>query len=110
MLPFDVILAKVRVGEVAYPRWCVVLEMLPDGRVKVLPCSTKFYLCRSGVDFEIHDYLPEFKKTGLPESSYVIEGDIQIIGPAQFKKKRKGCLTGELARRFAEWAGMPPPE
>lgn len=109
MLPFDVILAKVLVGVAEYPRWCVVLETLVDGSVDVLPCSTKFEYCRTGVDFEIHDYLPEFKQTGLSESSYVIETDIQRIGPERIRKI-KGRLTGDLARRFAEWAGMPPPE
>ncbi len=109
MAPFDVILAKARVGEAGYARWCVVLEARADGAVLVLPCSTKFEYCRTGVDFEIHDYLPDFAETGLAESSYVIETDIQVV-PSERIKKVKGRLTGDLARRFADWAGMAPPE
>jgi len=105
--PFDVILAKVRIGESAYPGWCVVLEVLPDGSARILPCSTKFEMCRTGVDFEIHDYLSDFRHTGLTGSSYVIERDMQIVPPERMGKV-KGRLTGELARRFADWAGMPP--
>ncbi len=74
-----------------------------------MPCSTKFEKCRTGVDFEIHDYLPDFLRTGLTESSYVIEWDIQAVPPERIKKV-KGRLTGDLARRFADWAGMAPPE
>ena len=109
MSPFDVILAKVRVGESFYARWCVVLEALPDGSARILPCSTKFEKCRTGVDFEIHDYLADFRHAGLTESSYVIEHDMQIVPPEHIRKV-KGRLTGELARRFADWAGVPPPE
>jgi hypothetical protein len=107
--PFDVILAKVRLGKAAYARWCIVLEVRPDGGALVLPCSTKFQYCHAGIDFEIHDYLEGFKDTGLDESSYVIETDIQGVSPANVKKV-KGRLTGDLARRFADWAGVPPPQ
>ena len=84
----------------------------PDPTVARWSCRApqlKFEKCRTGVDFEIHDYLAEFRHTGLTESSNVIEHDMQIVPPERIRKT-KGRLTGELARRFADWAGMPPPE
>ena len=108
MAPFDVILAKVRVGESYKKRFCIVVEVLPDGSVRVFPCSSSFDLCSEGWDFEIHRHLPEFAATGFTRSSYVIEGDMQLVPPEGIGP-RKGNLTGELARRFAEWAGIPGP-
>ncbi|MHC5054285.1 MAG: hypothetical protein ACYTKD_06165 [Planctomycetota bacterium] len=105
MAPFDVILAKVRVGESFKPRFCVVLEALPDGSVRILPCSSSFEQCRDGVDFEIHDYLDEFPATGFVRSSYVIEDDMQLVSPDRIGKRR-GSLTGDLRQRFAVWAGV----
>lgn len=98
-----------RVGEAAYPRWCVVLEVEPDGSAIVLPCSTKFELIRDGMDFEIQSCDADFRHTGLMESSCVIETDAQRIHPPDIGKV-KGRLTGDLARRFARWAGIPDPE
>ena len=106
MAPYDVILAKVRVGESFKPRFCVVVEAFPDGSVRVFPCSASFDLCRDGVDFEMHDYLHEFPATGLARSSYVIEGDMQIVPPERISKRKPGRLTGDLQARFARWAGM----
>jgi len=103
--PFDVILAKVRVGESFKVRFCVVLESLPDGSARVLPCSSSFEHCTDGVDFEIHDYCDEFPATGFARSSYVIEGDMQLVPPDRLGKLR-GSLTGSIRERFAEWAGM----
>ena len=106
MAPFDVIVAKVRVGESYKRRFCVVVEVLPDGSVRVLPCSSSFEYCRDGIDFEIHDYLQEFPATRLPRSSYVIEGDMQIVPPERVSKRKPGKLTGGLLRKFVRWAGM----
>ena len=92
-------------GESFKVRFCVVLEALPDGSVRILPCSSTFEQCRDGVDFEIHDYLDEFPATGFVRSSYVIEGDMQLVPPDRIGKRR-GSLTGDLRGRFAAWAGM----
>ena len=105
MAPFDVILAKVRVGLSFKIRFCVVLEAVRDGSALILPCSSTFEKCRDGVDFEIHDYLEEFPATGFVRSSYVIEGDMQLVPPDRIGKRR-GSLTGDLRRRFALWAGI----
>ncbi len=105
MDPLDVILAKVRVGVSFKRRFCVVVEALPDGSVRVFPCSSNFEYCKERIDFEIHDYLPEFGATGFVRSSYVIEGDMQLIPPEHIRNKR-GRLTGELAARFADWVGL----
>jgi hypothetical protein len=91
--PFDVILAKVRVGESFKVRFCVVLEALPDGSVLILPCSSTFEQCRADVDFEVHDYLEEFPATGFVRSSYVIEGDMQLVPPRPHRQAQ-----GELHR------------
>jgi hypothetical protein len=104
--PFDVILAEVRVGESFKKRFCVVVEVLPDDSVRVFPCSASFELCRDGVDFEMHDYLHEFPATRLPRSSYVIEGDMQVVPPERISRRKAGRLTGDLQVRFARWAGM----
>ncbi len=106
LAPFDVILAKVHVGESFKKRFCVVAEALPGGSVRVFPCSASFDLCRDGVDFEIHEHLAEFPATRLARSSYVIEGDMQIVPPEGIAKRKPGHLTGDLQARFARWAGM----
>ena len=108
MAPYDVILAKVSVGESFKIRWCVVVEALPDGSVRVFPCSSEFDLCRERMDFEIDRDLPEFAATGFTRSSYVIEGDMLLVPPERIGPHR-GSLTGELGRRFARWAGTPDP-
>ncbi len=106
MAPFDVILAKLLVGKSHKKRFCIVVELLSDGSVRVLPCSSSFEYCRDGVDFEIHDYLREFPATRLARSSYVIEGDMQIVPAECISKRKPGKLTGDLRRKFIDWAGM----
>jgi hypothetical protein len=104
--PFDVIIAKVRVGESHKKRFCVVVEVLPDGSVRVFPCSSSFEYCKDRIDFEIDEHLEEFPATRLAESSYVIEGDMQIVPPDHIGGRKPGRLTGDLLRRFIMWAGM----
>ena len=103
--PLDVVLAAVRLGEVDYPRRCIVIEVCRDA-VVLAPCSSQFPLYRDGRDFPIYDDDPDFRATGLACSSYVIENEETPWVESGFVRKRYGRLAGDLARRFCEWYGV----
>ena len=102
--PLDVVLAAVRVGEVDYPRRCIVIDVRSDA-VVLAPCSSQFELYRDGCDFPIHDHDSDFPATGLAQSSYVIENEETPWVERGLVRKRYGRLTSDLARRFCEWFG-----
>ena len=103
--PLDVVLSRIRVGEVSNPRPCVVLEVDANDMVSLMPCSTSFDLYRHVQDFPIYEDDPDFAATGLSRSSYVIGEGVDQVHISQVRK-RYGRLTGDLASGFRTWAGI----
>jgi mRNA-degrading endonuclease toxin of MazEF toxin-antitoxin module len=92
------------------PRPCVIVDMPADGVVAVVSLSSRvedyyrgppdhFRICREDADF---------KATGLPYTSFADASEMRDMDVADLLK-RKGCLRGDLARRFFEWIGLPGP-
>ncbi len=98
-MDFDILLYRVPLGKVDYPRPCVVIAS-PD--FQLLNISTKQYANFNY--FVIPHHHPDFATTGLTETSYVLGAPI-ISGEQKYVIKKLGKLTGELAREFSDWIG-----
>jgi len=100
--PFQIVRYKFPLGNATYPRPCVIVQISPDGTLAILPVSTKAY--GNEAKFTISKEDPEFKATGLDETSYVYGHPVLDIAPSMVIKT-KGALTGDLKRRFIAWIG-----
>jgi len=99
---FDIIRYRFPMEHAAYPRPCVVIRVKTDGLLTIIPISTKDY----GVEdkFRINSSDPEFKATGLEETSFVYGHPVLNIPPSVVLK-RLGSITGTLKKRFVNWNG-----
>lgn len=97
---------KVDLGKADYGRPCLVLRV---SKHDVMVCffSTKIQYRQSHeVIIEAAD--PDFKATGLRDSSYILNTPTPDVALEFFNgAKLLGRATGEFKKRVEEWYGMP---
>ncbi len=96
---------KAKVGKSEYPRPGLVLRASATDAT-VCYFSTKFELKEYGaVVIESND--PDFKATGLKDSSYLVDQAIAEVPMHSFKgAKLLGTATGEFKKRVEKWYGL----
>jgi hypothetical protein len=99
---YDIIRFNFPMEHAVYPRPCVVIGVKSDGVLTIVPISTKNY----GIEdkFQIHADDPDFKATGLDDTSYVYGHPVLNIPPSTVLK-RLGAISGKLKERFLKWNG-----
>lgn len=101
--PFDIHLVRLRVGESNDLRPCVILSEPDQSFARMMPISSSD-LFNPSRDFRIHQTHPDFPKTGLKKTSFVIGDRIREVSLVIIEK-RLGSLEGALRREFEEWLG-----
>ena len=86
-------------------RPCVVIGKSHGHVCVVMLVSGAYDLRRANLDFNISDYYPAFKQTGLSKPSFVLGDEIHEIDDRQIIKKL-GKLEGLLAADFKLWLGI----
>jgi hypothetical protein len=85
------------------PRPAVVVAGPLNGKVAVALISGQFDLYRSSAEhFKIDKEDPDFVATGLKKSCYVVGTEIIWVNVNRLIRKR-GKVSGSLARRFDRW-------
>jgi len=95
----------VKVGKADYPRPCLVLRA---SKLDATICyfSTKLENRKPG-DVAIEATDPDFKASGLHDSSYIL-GALPDVEIEYFKgAKLLGRATGEFKKRVEDWYGLP---
>jgi mRNA-degrading endonuclease toxin of MazEF toxin-antitoxin module len=92
------------------PRPCVIVDIPAEGVVVVAPLSAQVedYYRGPPDHFLIRVDDPDFDATGLPKTSFADASEMRDMDATDLLK-RKGCLRGDLARRFFEWIGLRGP-
>ena len=93
-------------GKAKYARPCLVVRVELNGAV-VVYFSTKFDLFDSE-SFAIYDTEPDFKDTGLDESSFLVSSHGVPVKPDFFDGAiLLGQVTADLKKSVEEWWGEP---
>ncbi len=93
------------VGEASYARPCLVLRA-SDLDATICYFSTKMQYREPG-EVEIFSTDPDFKASGLRDSSFIIDELTPDVELEMFKgAKLLGCTTGEFKKRVEKWYGM----
>ncbi len=102
---YEIYDANVQIGEVSYPRPCIITSSIIDGCFSVVPLSSALELYE-GLPFHlmIESTDPDFKATGLKHTSFATGDDIAELHLRDLIRKR-GRLEGEPLRRFKKWIG-----
>jgi len=87
--------------KVNYPRPCVVVYKSASS-LGLLGISTKFHPEQH--PFTIRREHPDFRHTGLTETSYVYGSPVANAVPNEVIGNI-GAMTGELAKEFHKWIG-----
>ena len=97
---------RVVFGKADYSRPFLVLQTDAD-RVRICFFSTKFELIESG-DLTISELDPEFKDTGLSESSYLVSRATPNVLLEKLRDcKLLGFVTGSIKKRVENWWRAP---
>jgi len=95
-------MARIQLGECNDPRPVVIVDFFPNETVGYFPISTKCY--ESSCFYIDRDHV-NFSATGLPRSSYVLDGQIYTVKKDSLFRMM-GSLTGELLEQFKKYAGF----
>ena len=100
--------AKTQLGKANYKRPILILHVYPSqNEVDICMFSTKFDLIESN-DLTINELDPEFSKTGLKESSYLIFRSVKTLPLSHFlDAEYRGSVTGSIKNQIENWWGTP---
>lgn len=101
----EIYLIKAVYGECDDLRPCVVVELLPNGLVKIALISSALDLYKPHFDFLLNAKHHDFKHTGLKRTSYVSSWAFLDVLPNELTKKPIGVISGDLACDFDNWFG-----
>ena len=97
---------KVKLGKAEYGRPGLVLRVWATG-ASIAYFSTRFDL-KEPHEVAILDTDPEFKATGLRESSYIVDQPAADVSLDFFKDaKLRGRATGHFKKYVEDWYGEP---
>lgn len=99
---YDIIRYNFPMERAVYARPCVVIRVKVDGTLTIIPISTKDYGIEDKFKIEFSD--PDFKTTGLEDTSYVYGHPVINILPSQVIKKL-GEFSGSMKQQFVKWNG-----
>lgn len=96
----------VKVSRAEYGRPCLVLRASKHDAT-ICFFSTKMQYLEPG-SVAIYTADPEFKASGLSDSSCILADLTPDVGLDYFKgAKLLGCATGEFKKRVEDWYGLP---